>query len=101
MDLRGPAEISARFAMWFGDAAEFEVTEASLGVVGTRSYFAGASARAGAAGRRRRRSSSSTCSRPSESGSTRWTWSAPGSSRSRAQPGREHDGERRCPDPEV
>jgi hypothetical protein len=39
LDLSGPAEISERFGMWFGDAAEFEVVDASLGEVGTRIYF--------------------------------------------------------------
>ena len=39
LDLSGPSEISERFGMWFGDAAEFEVVEASLGAVGTRIHM--------------------------------------------------------------
>jgi hypothetical protein len=39
LDLSGPAEVSERFGMWFGDAAEFELVDASLGEVGTRIYF--------------------------------------------------------------
>ena len=39
LDLSGPAEISERFGMWFGDSADFDVVDASLGEVGTRIYF--------------------------------------------------------------
>lgn len=39
LDLNGPAEISERFGMWFGDSADFDVVDASLGEVGTRIYF--------------------------------------------------------------
>jgi hypothetical protein len=39
LDLSGPAESSERFGMWFGDSADFDVVDASLGEVGTRIYF--------------------------------------------------------------
>jgi hypothetical protein len=39
LDLTGATLISERFRMWFGDAAEFDVVDASLGEVGTRIYL--------------------------------------------------------------
>jgi len=36
LDLNGPDEVAERFAMWFGDAAEFDVLDASIGGIGGR-----------------------------------------------------------------
>lgn len=39
LDLHGPDEVSDRFRMWFGDAPEFGVVDASIGGVGARAYL--------------------------------------------------------------
>lgn len=39
LDLHGQDEVSDRFRMWFGDAPEFGMVDASIGGVGSRAYL--------------------------------------------------------------